>query len=83
MGQIGYYLCELLLQNNYNVKIIEKTKALWGIKRLFPRAVIIHADGTDQDVLNQEGLKEADAIVALANIDEENIVVYVCSETRC
>lgn len=82
-GKIGHYLCELLLQNNYNVKIIEKDKKRCEeLSDFFPRAVIINADGTDQDVLNHEGFKEADAVVALTNIDEENIVISMYAQKQ-
>jgi trk system potassium uptake protein TrkA len=42
---------------------------------LLPKAVIINGDGTDQEVLEEEGLKNAESFVALTGIDEENILL--------
>ena len=44
--------------------------------------VIIHSDGTDPDTLQEEGLENADAFVALTGIDEENIIISLYARTR-
>ena len=41
----------------------------------FPKADIIHADGTSQDILQEEGIEKADACIVLTGIDEENIIL--------
>ena len=38
-------------------------------------ALIINGDATNQSILYEEGIEEADAFVALNSIDEENIVL--------
>lgn len=80
-GRIGHYLCELLLEQHCNVKIIEidKERCL-ALSSAFPKASIINADGTDQEILNIEGISEAGAVVSLANIDEENIVISMYAQ---
>ena len=45
------------------------------LSELFPKAIIIEADGTDKDVLEEEGLKRMDFFAALTNLDEENIML--------
>ena len=42
---------------------------------MLPGATIIHGDGTDQNVLEEEGLQNTDSIVCLTGSDEENIIV--------
>ena len=45
----------------------------------FPSKVkVICADGSDSDVIDEEGLKNYDACVALTGIDEENYYVSKC-----
>jgi len=80
-GRIGHYLCEMLLANHYKVKVIEidKEKCL-NLSSAFPKATIINADGTDQEILNLEGLNESGAVISLANIDEENIVISMYAQ---
>ena len=44
------------------------------MKTLLPEATIICADGTKPDVLREEGLPEADALVTLTESDETNLI---------
>ena len=45
------------------------------LSELLPKATIINGNGTDKDLLMQEGLMQMEAFVALTNIDEENIML--------
>ena len=75
-GKISVYLGEMLLKENYNVKIIEqKYERCVELSDLLPKAKIICGDGSDQEVLEEEGLNSCDCIVSLTNIDEENIII--------
>ena len=75
-GDVAYYLASQLINMGINVKIIEKEKdRCERLSILLPKAVIINADGTDQDVLKEEGLSNAESFVALTGIDEENILL--------
>ena len=75
-GVFAYYLASQLINMGINVKIIEKEKdRCERLSILLPKAVIINADGTDQDVLKEEGLSNAESFVALTGIDEENILL--------
>ena len=75
-GKISVYLGKELLKNKFNVKIIEENKERCvELSVLLPNATIIHGDGTDQTVLEEEGIKTTDAIVCLTGSDEENIIV--------
>lgn len=74
---IAYYLAKLLADNSHNVKIIEKNPARCAeISETLPGSVtIICADGSDQDVLLEEGINTTDALVSLTGRDEDNILV--------
>ncbi|MBQ7275863.1 MAG: Trk system potassium transporter TrkA [Bacilli bacterium] len=75
-GRISHYLAEDLLKNKMDVKIIEKDyDRCLELSELLPGASIIHGDGTDQTVLNEEGINDCDCLVALTGIDEENIII--------
>ena len=75
-GKISLYLAETLLKNKYDVKIIEKDyNRCIELNELLPSATIIHGDGTDQDLLLEEGISSIDAIIPLTNSDEENIII--------
>ena len=73
-GKAAYYLAKQLIGMGIQVKIIEISKARCEeLSILLPKAVIINGDGTNEDLLREEGIERAEAVVALTGIDEENI----------
>ncbi len=75
-GNVAYYLASQLLRRGIAVKIIERSKARCEeLTTLLPKAIIINGDGTEQDLLIEEGIEYADSFVPLTGIDEENIVM--------
>lgn len=75
-GRIAFYLAKQLLDMGIRVKIVEKKMARCEeLSVLLPKAMIIHGDGTDKELLLEEGLERTDAFVTLTGIDEENILL--------
>ena len=75
-GRITLYLTQQLLEMGVEVTIIEKEAERSRILcEYLPRANIIHGDGTDREVLEEESIHEMDAFVALTGLDEQNIIV--------
>ncbi len=75
-SRLAYYLAQELIAIGLKVKIIEKDlKRCEYLCEKVPEAVIIHGDGTDKELLQEEGLESTDALVMLTGMDEENIVV--------
>lgn len=82
-GVIGYYLADILLQSGISVKIIEqKAERCEELSVLLPKATIINGDGTDNNLLLEEGIEKADSVVALTNIDEENILLSLFARSK-
>ena len=84
-GKAAYYLAKQLLHMGISVKIIEIDKARCEeLSILLPKAVIINGDGTNEDLLKEEGIEYTESFVALTGIDEENILLtlYDRSPTR-
>lgn len=75
-GKLGDYLCGLLLKDNIEVLVVEKDydKAM-SLKERHPDAVVIHGDGTDFNVLEEEVIHSYDAFVGATGIDETNILM--------
>ena len=62
------------LTSEMNIKIIEKDRELCNLlSEKVPDALIINDDGTDMDVLKEEGIHDADAFVAVTDSSEANI----------
>jgi len=75
-GKTAYYLANALGDMNMKIKIIEQDpKRCDELSELFPKAMIICGDGTDEELLIEEGIAHTDAFVAALTLDEENVVV--------
>lgn len=75
-GKAAYYLASQLLQMGISVKIIEQNKARCEeLSLLLPKAIIINGDGTDGELLREEGIEYTESFVPLTGIDEENIML--------
>ncbi|MBR0195202.1 MAG: Trk system potassium transporter TrkA [Paludibacteraceae bacterium] len=69
------------LNDEMNIKVIEKDRELCNIiSEKVPNALIINADGTDMDVLKEEGIQEADAFVAVTDSSEANIFACLAAK---
>lgn len=47
-----------------------------------PRALVIMGDGTDSELLAEEGIDRTDAFVALTGLDEANILMAMCASRQ-
>ena len=75
-GRVRYYLASLLEKDGIHVQIIESDRNRCAeLAALLPESSIIHGDGTDQDLLNSQGLTNCDALVTLTGVDELNMIV--------
>ena len=75
-GRASYYLAQELLAMGIGVKIIEKRRERCEeLCELLPDANIINGDGTNEELLLEEGIRFAESFVALTGIDEENILL--------
>ena len=75
-GKISYYLAKELSNKKYHIKLIEMNKnRAEEMAEALPKVDVICGDGTDHDLLIEEGIEATDACIALTNVDEENIIV--------
>ncbi len=82
-GRVGYYLAHSLCEAGVHVKIIENNaERCVQLTNMLPKAAIIHADGSSQDILESEGLPEMDALITLTGLDEQNVITSMYGSTR-
>ena len=75
-GKAAYYLAKQLINMGIDVKIIERDRSRCEeLSILLPKAIIINGDGTDQELLAEEGIEYMESFIALTGIDEENILL--------
>ena len=80
-GRLGEALAELLREAGVRVKLIEhNAERCRELAERLPDVSVLCADGTRQDFLFSENISQMDAVVALTNLDEEN--VFICMYAR-
>jgi len=74
-GKITYYLAKMIIPMDIHMTIFElRPEKARALSEQFPRADIILGDGTDQDLLEEQGLDQMDAYISLSSRDEENLM---------
>jgi len=75
-GETAYYLAMQLIALGIKVTIFDKDPVRCKeLTDLLPQALIINGDGTDKDMLLEEGVTRTESFVTLTNLDEENIML--------
>ena len=78
-------IADSLLKSGLNVKLIEKNEARCrDLSELLPKAMIINGDATDKSLLLEESVEDMDAVCALMDGDEANILLalFIRKETE-
>lgn len=74
-GKITYYLARNIIPLGIHMTIFETNpEKARNLSEQFPKADVILGDGTDQDLLEEQGLTQMDAYISLSNRDEENLM---------
>lgn len=75
-SNIAYYLAERLARQHIDVTIIEKNKnKCIELSEVLDDALVIHGDGTDIHLLEEERLFDMDAFVGVTGFDESNLLM--------
>lgn len=75
-GRIAYYLASIMVEFGADVKIIEQDyNVCMTLAESLPSVTVIHGDGTDNQLLCQEGIEQMDAVATLTGLDEQNILM--------
>ena len=75
-SKMCHYLAQELIEMGMSVKIIDKSEQRCvQISERLPKALVIVGDGTDSELLREEGIDQTDAFVAITSMDEANILM--------
>ena len=75
-SRIAIHVARMLIRNKVRVTIIDNdAEKCRQLTELLPEATIISGNGTLQEVLLSEGVKDTDAVLALTGFDEENLTI--------
>ncbi|MEG1657674.1 MAG: Trk system potassium transporter TrkA [Oscillibacter sp.] len=82
-SKLGYYLALELIAMGMSVKIIDRDEARCvRMGELLPKALVIVGDGTDSELLQEEGIAQTDAFVAITGMDEANILMAMSASRQ-
>ena len=77
------YLTSHLIEGGFKVKIIEQNEEICEeLAELFPKAIVIHGDANDPDLLDDEGIEGTDACVVMTPNDQKNFIISMFAKTR-
>lgn len=79
-GKIGYYLARSLINNDYEVLLLEKNPGFYRQLSSDLGDVVMMGDGCDPLVLKEAGIERADLVVAATGDDADNLVTCQMSQ---
>jgi trk system potassium uptake protein TrkA len=81
-GKVGYYLTRTLVDEDYEVLVIERSAAVCDQIRELLGAVVMQGDGAEASVLDAAGASRADVVIASTGDDEDNLIVCQVAKRR-
>ena len=81
--QIGYKSARELYEKGFKVKLLEKSKELaFDIADALPNVLVINSDGRNVDILDEEGISDMDAFIAVGDNSETNIMSCLVAKSK-
>ncbi len=80
-GNIAFYLAQKLKHSHVDVSIIEQDmERCTYLSEKLTDALIIQGDGTDINILEEEGLNSMDAFIGATGFDEQNLLMSLIAK---
>ncbi len=75
-GSVGYELAKSLEKTSIKIKIIEcDMQRCEFLSENLKKTLVLHADATNLELLNQENVSDSDFVVGVTDSDEKNLLV--------
>src|SRR5438874_567331 len=74
-GKVGYYLTKTLVNEGYEVLLIEKSNKKVAVYAERFGSVVLEGDGAESTTLEAAGVARADVVIAVTGDDEDNLVI--------
>ncbi|MGN1423511.1 MAG: potassium channel family protein, partial [Oscillospiraceae bacterium] len=81
-GKVGFYLAKTLLEHDYSITIIERSKEQSQFCANNLDAEVSCGNGTTVEALEACGADKADAVIAVMGQDESNLVCCQIAKSR-
>lgn len=80
-GNVGYYLAKELSKAKIKVTLIEHNiEKAQKLAELLKHVLIIHGDGTDVTLLEEENIQDIDAFIGATGYDEQNLLMALMAK---
>lgn len=80
-GRVGFYLANRLSKANISVTIIEENRVRCEeLTEKLNDVLVIHGDGTDIHLLEEEDLESMDAFIGATGYDEQNLLMTLMAK---
>lgn len=73
-GQVGYFLCERLSLEGHEVTLLDRDSARVHASQEQLNVLVVEGNGASAECMERAGIKQADAIMAVTDQDEVNIL---------
>ena len=81
-GRVAYYLAQALEDDNINVLLLERNQdRCLDLAESLPKTQVIQGDCSNQALLEEQGIHDCDAVVALTGLDETNMILSMYANT--
>jgi trk system potassium uptake protein TrkA len=81
-GKVGYYLTKTLINEGYEVLLIEKNPRKCEVYTERFGAVVMNGDGAEAATMSAAGAARADVVIAVTGDDEDNLVICQLAKHR-
>jgi len=80
-SNIGYYLSKELAASKISVRLIEQNEdRAMELSNKLDNCLVIHGDGTDFNLLEEEMLSSMDAFIGVTGFDEQNLLMALVAK---
>lgn len=81
-GKVGYYLTKTLVNEGYEVLLIERNPQKVELYSERFGEVVMRGDGAEARTLQEAGVERADVVIATTGEDEDNLVICQVAKRR-
>jgi trk system potassium uptake protein TrkA len=81
-GKVGYYLTKTLVNEGYEILLIEKNPVKVNTFQDRIGSVVVQGDGCEVMTLERAGAARADVVIAVTGDDEDNLVICQVAKQR-
>lgn len=73
-GEVGSYLAQILVEEHHDVALVELDEHLAQRVDAELDALVVHGSGVSHQVLRRAGVRKADLVIAVTEVDEVNLI---------